>query len=51
MEMELTEIKPFLWVERWSPESVEDLILSKDIKNFFLNIVKNFKLIIVFLHI
>ncbi len=41
MEMELTEIKPFLWVERWSPESVEDLILSKDIKNFFLNIVKN----------
>ncbi len=39
--MELTEIKPFLWVERWSPESVEDLILSKDIKNFFLNIVKN----------
>jgi len=41
MEMELTEIKPFLWVERWSPESVEDLILPKNIKNFFLNVVKD----------
>ena len=39
--MELTEIKPFLWVERWSPESVEDLILPKNIKNFFLNVVKD----------
>ena len=39
--MELTEIKPFLWVERWSPESVEDLILTKNIKNFFLNVVKD----------
>ena len=31
----------FLWVERWSPESVEDLILPKSIKNFFLNVVKD----------
>lgn len=31
----------FLWVERWSPESVDDLILPKSIKNFFLNVVKD----------
>ena len=38
--MELTEIKPFLWVERWSPETVDDLILTKDVKEFFLNVAK-----------
>ena len=38
--MELTDNKPFLWVEQWAPESVEDLILTKSVKDFFLNIVK-----------
>jgi DNA polymerase III delta prime subunit len=38
--MELTETKPFLWVERWSPETVDDLILTKDVKEFFLNVAK-----------
>jgi DNA polymerase III delta prime subunit len=38
--MELTETKPFLWVERWSPETVDDLILTKNVKDFFLNVVK-----------
>jgi DNA polymerase III delta prime subunit len=38
--MELTETKPFLWVERWSPETVNDLILTKDVKEFFLNVAK-----------
>ena len=38
--MELTDKKPFLWVEHWAPDSVEDLILPKNIKNFFLNVVK-----------
>jgi DNA polymerase III delta prime subunit len=38
--MELTDNKPFIWVEKWAPESVEDLILTKSVKNFFLNIVK-----------
>jgi DNA polymerase III delta prime subunit len=37
--MELTDTKPFLWVERWEPESVEDLILTKSVKEFFLNVV------------
>lgn len=36
--MELTDNKPFLWVERWAPESVEDLILTKSVKEFFLNV-------------
>jgi DNA polymerase III delta prime subunit len=36
--MELTENKPFLWVERWAPETVEDLILTKSVKEFFLNV-------------
>ena len=38
--MELTDNKPFLWVERWAPQSVEDLILTKNVKEFFLNVVK-----------
>jgi DNA polymerase III delta prime subunit len=38
--MELTDNKPFLWVERWSPETVEDLILTKNVKEFFLNVAK-----------
>lgn len=38
--MELTDKKPFLWVEQWAPDSVEDLILPKNIKKFFLNVVK-----------
>ena len=38
--MELTENKPFLWVERWSPETVDDLILTKNVKDFFLNVAK-----------
>jgi DNA polymerase III delta prime subunit len=38
--MELTETKPFLWVERWSPETVDDLILTKNVKEFFLNVAK-----------
>jgi DNA polymerase III delta prime subunit len=38
--MELTETKPFLWVERWFPETVDDLILTKDVKEFFLNVAK-----------
>jgi DNA polymerase III delta prime subunit len=38
--MELTETKPFLWVERWSPETVDDLILTKNVKDFFLNVAK-----------
>lgn len=37
--MELTNIKPFLWVERWAPETVEDLILTKSVKEFFLNVI------------
>jgi len=37
--MELTDNKPFLWVERWAPESVEDLILTKSVKEFFTNVV------------
>jgi DNA polymerase III delta prime subunit len=37
--MELTDKKPFLWVERWAPESVEDLILTKSVKEFFTNVV------------
>jgi DNA polymerase III delta prime subunit len=38
--MELTETKPFLWVERWSPETIDDLILTKNVKEFFLNVAK-----------
>ena len=38
--MELTDNKPFLWVERWAPQSVEDLILTKNVKEFFLNVAK-----------
>ena len=38
--MELTENKPFLWVEEWAPESVEELILTKSVKEFFLNVAK-----------
>ena len=38
--MELTDNKPFLWVEKWSPQSVEDLILTKNVKEFFLNVAK-----------
>jgi len=37
--MELTDNKPFLWVEKWAPESVEDLILTKSVKDFFTNVV------------
>jgi DNA polymerase III delta prime subunit len=37
--MELTDNKPFLWVEKWAPKSVEDLILTKSVKEFFLNVV------------
>jgi hypothetical protein len=33
--MEITDNKPFLWVEKWAPESVEDLILTKSVKEFF----------------
>ena len=42
--MELTDNKPFLWVEKWSPQSVEDLILTKNVKEFFLNVAKEGKL-------
>ena len=38
--MGLTDNKPFLWVEKWSPQSVEDLILTKNVKEFFLNVAK-----------
>jgi len=38
--MELSENKPFLWVEQWAPESVEELILTKSVKEFFLNVAK-----------
>lgn len=37
--MELTDNKPFLWVEKWAPESVDDLILTKSVKEFFTNVV------------
>ena len=37
--MELTDNKPFIWVEHWAPESVEDLILTKSVKEFFTNVV------------
>jgi DNA polymerase III delta prime subunit len=37
--MEITDTKPFLWVEKWAPESVEDLILTKSVKEFFTNVV------------
>ena len=37
--MELTDNKPFLWVEKWAPESVEDLSLTKSVKEFFTNVV------------
>ena len=37
--MEITDNKPFLWVERWAPESVDDLILTKSVKEFFTNVV------------
>ena len=39
--MEITDNKHFLWVEQWSPESVEDLILTKNVKEFFLNVAKD----------
>lgn len=39
--MELTDNKPFLWVEKWAPDSVEDLILTKNVKEFFLNVVND----------
>jgi DNA polymerase III delta prime subunit len=38
--MELIDNKPFLWVEKWAPETVDDLILTKSVKDFFLNVVK-----------
>lgn len=38
--MELNENKPFLWVEKWAPESVENLILSKSVKDYFSQIVE-----------
>ena len=38
--MEITKNKPFLWVEEWEPESVEELILTKSVKEFFLNVAK-----------
>ncbi len=37
--MQITDTKPFLWVEKWAPESVEDLILTKNVKEFFTNVV------------
>jgi len=37
--MKITDTKPFLWVEKWAPESVEDLILTKSVKEFFTNVV------------
>ena len=37
--MEITDNKPFIWVEKWAPESVEDLILTKSVKEFFTNVV------------
>jgi len=37
--MEITDNKPFLWVERWAPESVEDLILTKSVKEFFVDVI------------
>jgi len=39
--MELTDNKAFLWVEKWAPDSVEDLILTKNVKEFFLNVVND----------
>jgi DNA polymerase III delta prime subunit len=39
--MEITDTKPFLWVEKWAPESVEDLILTKSVKEFFTNVVND----------
>lgn len=38
--MEITDNKPFLWVEKWSPETVEDLILTKSVKDYFLQIIE-----------
>lgn len=38
--MELNDNKPFLWVEKWAPESVENLILSKSVKDYFSQIVE-----------
>lgn len=38
--MDLNDNKPFLWVERWAPESVDDLILSKSVKDYFSQIVE-----------
>ena len=37
--MEITDNKPFIWVEKWAPESVDDLILIKSVKEFFTNVV------------
>lgn len=39
--MEITETKPFLWVEKWAPKSVNDLILTKSVKDFFVDVVKD----------
>jgi DNA polymerase III delta prime subunit len=39
--MEITENKPFLWVEEWAPKSVEDLVLNKNIKEFFLKVERD----------
>lgn len=33
--------KDFLWVEKWAPETVEELILPKHIKDYFLDISKS----------
>ena len=38
--MKLNDNKPFLWVEKWSPESVDDLILTESVKEFFLGVVE-----------
>jgi DNA polymerase III delta prime subunit len=39
--MEITDSKPFLWVEKWAPNSVEELILTKSVKDFFTEVAKS----------
>lgn len=33
-------MKDFLWVEKWAPKSVDQLILPKSVKDFFLKVVE-----------
>lgn len=36
----MTRTESHLWVEKWAPSTVEDLILRKEIKDFFLSVEK-----------